>query len=40
MAFNELAMKRFSVRKYTDEPVSKDNLGPKGDCPWRADAAA
>ena len=24
MAFKELAMKRFSVRKYTDEPVSKE----------------
>ena len=24
MAFKELATRRFSVRKYTDEPVSKE----------------
>ena len=32
MAFKELATRRFSVRKYTDEPVSKDNLDYIIDC--------
>ena len=32
MAFKELATRRFSVRKYTDEPVSKEDLEYIIDC--------
>jgi hypothetical protein len=35
MAFKELATKRFSVRKYTDEPVSKEeNCGHRSHRPY------
>lgn len=32
MTFKSLATKRFAVRKYTDEPVSEDNLEYIIDC--------
>ena len=32
MTFKELATRRFSVRKYTDEPVSKEDLEYIMDC--------
>ena len=32
MTFKELATKRFSVRKYTDEPVSKEDIEYIMDC--------
>lgn len=32
MTFKELATKRFSVRKYTDEPVSKADIEYIMDC--------
>ena len=43
MAFKELATRRFSVRKYTNEPVSKEDIEyirRRGIFPWMPPALA